>query len=79
MPLMRLQKKAGLKEFAVKEYPKYGNLLERILGYNRNSSAASMIKKELGPEYAGVYQQLKSVQQMTNSVQARLPFEFVIH
>ncbi|WP_300598850.1 signal peptide peptidase SppA [Niabella sp.] len=71
-------KKAGLKEFEVKEYPRYGNLLERILGFNKNSSTETMVKQELGPEYAKVYQQLKSVKQMTNSVQARLPFEFFV-
>lgn len=71
-------KKAGLNAFEVKEYPRYGNLLERILGLGKNSSAETMVKQELGPEYAKVYQQLKSVKQMTNSVQARLPFEFFI-
>ncbi|WP_018625830.1 signal peptide peptidase SppA [Niabella aurantiaca] len=72
-------KKAGLKTFRVKEYPRHGSLLERLLGVSRNSSAATMVGQELGPEYATVYEQLKSVKQMTNSVQARLPFTFSVH
>ncbi|MGJ7033093.1 signal peptide peptidase SppA [Niabella hirudinis] len=71
-------KKAGLKEFAIKEYPRYGNLLERILGFNKSNNSEVMVKQELGIEYAKAYQQLKSIKQMTNSVQARLPFEFFI-
>ena len=71
-------KKAGLKEFEVREYPRNGNLLERILGFKNSSNAETMVKDELGPEYAKVYQQLRSVKQMTNSVQARLPFEFFV-
>ncbi|SDC36829.1 signal peptide peptidase SppA [Niabella drilacis] len=71
-------KKAGLKEFSVKEYPRYGSLLERILGLNKSNSSETMVKQELGPEYARVYQQLRSVKQMINSIQARLPFEFFV-
>ncbi|AHF16994.1 signal peptide peptidase SppA [Niabella soli] len=70
---------AKLSEFRVKEYPNYSSLLERILRIKNNGDAESMVKNELGSEYARVYQQLRTVKQMTNSVQARLPFEFFIN
>lgn len=72
-------KKAKLTVFEVKEYPRYGSLLERLLKINKSSSAQSLVEKELGADYARVYQQVKSVKQMTNSIQARLPFEFFIN
>lgn len=71
-------KKAGLKEYTIKEYPRYGGLLERILGVNKNDEVQTTIKKELGIEYYNVYKQLQNIKQMTNGAQARLPFEFVI-
>ncbi|MBO9620718.1 MAG: signal peptide peptidase SppA [Niabella sp.] len=71
---------AKLSEFRVKEYPNYSSLLERILRIKGGEEAASsMIKKELGNEYASAYQQLRSLHRMTNSLQARLPFTFFIN
>ena len=37
------------------------------------------MKEQLGEENFKVYQQLVRVREMTNSVQARLPFEFFMH
>lgn len=72
-------KKAKLADFEVNEYPRYGSLLERLLNIDKTSSAQLLVEKEMGADYARVYQQLKSVKQMTNSIQARMPFEFFIN
>lgn len=73
-------KKAKLNEYAVVEYPKKGGLLERLMG--SEGTAASLtntrLKEELGVEYYDVYRQLKKVKEMTNSAQARLPFDFIM-
>jgi hypothetical protein len=39
----------------------------------------SEIKKQLGEENYMIYKELIRIQQMTNSSQTRLPFEFIIH
>lgn len=70
--------KAKLKDYQVKEYPKQSTLIERILGINKEDNTATKIKSELGEEYYNVYKQLKMVKEMSGSIQARLPFEFVI-
>ena len=71
--------KAKLKDYKVVEYPKQQTLIERFLGINKNEEAiADKVKSELGVEYYKVYKQLQQIKQMTNSAQARLPFEFLI-
>lgn len=71
--------KARLKDYKVVEYPKQLTFIERILGINKNEGAIDgKIKKELGEDYYNVYKQIRQVKQMTNSAQARLPFEFFI-
>jgi protease-4 len=36
------------------------------------------LKKEMGEENYKVYMELKRIKEMTNTVQARLPFQFFI-
>ena len=71
--------KAKLKEYQVKEYPKRATFIERILGLDKNEDILeTKMKKELGDDYYNVYKQMQQVKQMTNTAQARLPFEFLI-
>lgn len=72
-------KKAKLGNYEVKEYPKAGSLIERVLGMDKAEIAGTKMKKELGEEYYNVYRQLLQVKNMTQGAQARLPFEFVIN
>lgn len=69
--------KARLKDYEIKEYPVSKNIIERILGLSTDNSEAQL-KKTLGEDYYKVYKQVKQVKEMTNSVQARMPFEFTI-
>lgn len=70
--------KAKLKQYEVKEYPKKQNLLEKFLGMGKDDNVAVKIKADMGEEYYNVYKQLKMVKEMTNGIQARLPFDFII-
>ena len=72
--------KAKLKDYRVKEYPRRTTFIERILGVDREQDVLEgKLKKELGEDYYNVYKQMQQVKQMTNSAQARLPFEFIIN
>lgn len=70
--------KAKLKDYQVVEYPKQGTFIERILGLNKEDVVAKKMRTELGEEYYNVYKQLQQIKGMTNSAQAKMPFEFVI-
>lgn len=72
-------KKAKLDSYEIKEYPKAGSLIERVLGMDKTEIAGSKMKKELGEEYYNVYKQLMQVKSLTQGAQAKLPFEFVIN
>ncbi len=72
-------KKAGLNSYEVKEFPKQGNLIERLLGMDKTEIAGTKMKSELGDNYYNVYKQLLQVKQMTQGAQAKLPFEFTIN
>jgi protease-4 len=69
---------AKLKEYRVREFPETMNLLERILGKKDPLNYQEQIKAEIGEDNYKMYNELKRVKEMTNSAQARLPFEFVI-
>jgi protease-4 len=72
-------KKAKLDSYEIKEFPKQGGLLERILGMDKTEMAGTKMKKELGEEYYNVYRQLIQVKAMTQGAQAKLPFDFTIN
>ena len=69
---------AKIDSYGVREYPQSGNWLDEFLGKEKTEPSALM-KEQLGEENFKVYQQLVRVREMTNSVQARLPFEFFMH
>jgi protease-4 len=70
---------AKLKEYRVAEYPEPKSIFERLMGQQDPLSYNEQLKKELGPENYTLYQELKRVQEMSNTVQASMPFRFFIH
>lgn len=71
--------KANLTDYHVREYPEPLNIFERIFGKSEPMNYTDKIRKELGPEQFKLYQELKRMQEMTNSIQARLPFQYFWH
>lgn len=70
---------AKLKDYQVKEYPEVQNIFSRLFDKSNPLNFNDKIKTEMGEDNYRIFQQLKKVKEMTNTVQARLPFEFFIH
>ena len=70
---------AKLTDYRVREYPEPQNIFDQIFGKSNPMSYNNKIKEEVGEENYKIYQEIKRVKEMSNSVQARLPFEFFIH
>lgn len=71
---------AKLKDYRLREYPEVQNLFERLFGGTKdNTLKTEMIKKGLGEDQFKIYNEMLRIKQMTNSAQARLPFEFFIN
>ncbi len=70
---------AKLTNYRVNEYPKPQNIFDQVLGRKDPAIYTNKIKEEMGAENYRLYLELKRVKEMTNSVQARLPFQFFIH
>ena len=68
---------AKVSDYGIREYPETRSLIDEIMGKNKPGPSA-LIKEQLGEEYYKVYKQLIQIREMGESVQARLPFEFVI-
>jgi len=69
---------AKISDYRLKEFPEPQNILDRIFGPSSDSYSAKM-KTELGEENFKIYQEMVRIKQMTNTSQARLPFQFFIH
>ena len=69
---------AKLSDYSLKEYPESKSIFDRIFGQSDNTLRNNSIRNELGEENYKVYKELIRVRQMTNSVQARLPFDFFV-
>lgn len=70
--------KAGLTDYSVREYPEPQSIFDKIFGKDDPMSYTDKIKKEIGEDNFKIYQEIKRVREMSNSVQTRLPFEFYI-
>ena len=71
--------KAKLTNYQVKEYPEHETVLQQLLGKSASPmNYNEQIKKEIGAENYKLFEQMKRVREMTNSIQARLPFDFII-
>ena len=69
---------AKLDKYALKEYPESRTWLQNLLD-KQSSEPAAMIREQLGEEQYRVYAEMLRVKDMSNSTQARLPFQFFIH
>jgi len=69
---------AKLNKYAVKEYPESQSWLENIL-HKQKTEPAAMIRQQLGEEQYRIYTEMLRIKEMTNSTQARLPFQYFIH
>jgi protease-4 len=70
---------ARLSDYRLREYPETQNLLDRLFGTKDNTLRTEMVRKELGEDQFKIYNEMLRAKQMTNSVQARIPFEFFIN
>ncbi len=70
---------AKLTDYNVREYPEPKNIFEQIFGKSDPLSYSEKMKEELGAENYKIYLEMKRVREMSNTVQARLPFQFFIH
>jgi len=70
---------AKLSSYRLKEFPEPQTILDRIFGSSSSDTYSSKIKTELGEENYKIFQEMQRVKQMTNTAQARLPFQFFIH
>ena len=69
---------AKLSDYSLKEYPESKSIFDRLFGTSNNTLRNNSLRNELGEENYKVYKELIRVRQMTNSVQARLPFDFFV-
>jgi protease-4 len=72
-------KMAKLTDYHVREFPESETFIEQIFGKTTPVSYTELLKKEMGEENYKLYEQIKKVREMTNRIQARLPFEIIIH
>ena len=70
-------KLAGIEGFGIREYPESKSLIDELFG-EKDEGPSAVIKEQLGEDYYKIYQQMRQVKEMSKSVQARLPFEFII-
>ena len=68
---------AQLKTYGIKEFPEPVNWLDDLLDRKKTEPAA-LLKQELGTEEYKIYREWTRIKQMTQSVQARMPFEFFL-
>ena len=69
---------ARLSEYGLKEYPESQSWINAFLNRKKTEPAA-MIRSQLGEDNYRVYRQLIKIREMTESVQARLPFEWIVN
>ena len=69
---------AKLTEYRIAEYPEPQTIFQQIFGKSDPLNYAEKMKEELGTENYKIYLEMKRVKEMSNTVQARLPFQFFI-
>ncbi len=70
--------KAGLTDYGIEELPKQVGTLEALLSGLTEEVSSRSIRKELGEQYK-YYKLLKDVMNMTQGVQARLPYSIELY
>ncbi|HEV7621527.1 MAG TPA: S49 family peptidase, partial [Flavisolibacter sp.] len=64
--------------YNLKEYPESESWLDNLIG-KKKSEPQAMMQEQLGEQNFKIYSELLKIREMTNTPQARLPFEFFIH
>ncbi|MEO5562162.1 MAG: signal peptide peptidase SppA [Chitinophagaceae bacterium] len=70
---------AKLTDYSLREFPEPRNIFEQYFGKSDPMNYSDKIKAEMGEENYKIYIEIKRIREMTNTVQARLPFTFFIH
>jgi protease-4 len=69
---------AKTSNYRLREFPEPENIFDRIFGSSSDNYSAKM-KTELGEDNFRIYQDILRIKRMTNTTQARLPFDILIH
>ncbi|RYY59754.1 MAG: signal peptide peptidase SppA, partial [Chitinophagaceae bacterium] len=69
---------AKLSSYSIYEYPEPRGMLQQLFGSNDPLGYDDKMKSEIGSDNYKIYQELKRLHEMTGSVQARLPFQFLV-
>ena len=71
---------AKLDKYRLREYPEVKNVFDKLFGTTSDNTFKNQVmRKELGEDQFKIYQEMLRVKQMTNTPQARLPFEFFVN
>lgn len=70
---------ADLEKYSVREYPEPVNLFDMLKGKYGKNVKTRAIKEELGETGFEIFMQIKRIQQATEGVQARLPFDITVN
>jgi protease IV len=69
---------AKVSSYGLKEYPESRSWLDNLI-HKQKSEPAAMMREQLGEEQYKIYTEMIRLKEMTNSTQARVPFQFFIH
>ncbi len=69
---------AKLDSYGIREYPERQSWINELLN-KKKSEPEAMIKQQVGAENFRIYQQMVRIKEMTGTIQARLPFDFITH
>ena len=70
---------AKLSDYRLREYPEVQNVFDRLFGRSTDNAKDKLLKEELGEEQYKIYKEMLRIKEMTNSAQARIPFEFFVN
>jgi protease-4 len=69
---------AKLTDYRIREFPEPLNIFDQLLGKKDPMNYTKKLKEEMGEENYKIYLEVKRVQEISNTAQARLPFQFFI-
>ena len=69
---------AKLSDYHLTEYPETQNIFEQLFGKKDPMNYTDKIKEEMGEENYKLYEEIKKIKEISNTAQARLPFQFFI-
>ncbi len=70
---------AKITNYRLREYPEPQNVFDKLFGSSSPMDKTEKLKSELGEENYQIYREIIQIKRMTNTAQARLPFQFLIH